>query len=352
MNFALESKSSLWTSIKFAAAATGVVLLGSAIMRSTRRIDLTGKVVVITGGGHGLGLAIAREFVQRGSKIALAGRDGDIINKAVAELQKNGAEVFGAPCDMSLEAEVKSFFSQVRQHLGPIDLLINNAGQCFVGPAVETTASDIESALKNIFWLQYYPTMAVLPEMRARRFGRIVNVTSIGGKLPVPHQAAYTIGKYAATGWSETLAVELAKENIIVSTVTPPPLSDGAPLHVHFRGQHEKEFLWFANTLLAPVTAANAEKIARHIVNAARYGDRERATSLRSWFPIRAFGLAPNITTMMLEQVDRWLPLPAKSSVRNGREIVENSSDPTIQALGEKLRAAEERYMPQPVVDG
>lgn len=347
MNVASKPLPSLPGPLTAVALLAGALLLTRAIVRTRRRIDLHGKVVVISGGGHGLGLAIARELARRGSKVALAGRNIDIIKRAVAELEAKGADVLGAQCDMSVQEQVESFLSQVRQHFGPIDILINNAGQCYVGPAAETKASDVRSALNNIFWLQYYPTMAALPEMRSRRFGRIVNVTSIGGKLPVPHQAAYTIGKYAATGWSETLTVEMAKENIFVSTITPPPLNDGAPLHVHFRGQHEKEFLWFASTLLTPLTAANAERTARHIVKAAEYGDTERTTSLRSWIPIRAFGLAPNLVTRLLKQADKVLPSPTDSLVRKGSDIVEASSSPTIQSLGEKLKKVEQRYMPQ-----
>jgi NAD(P)-dependent dehydrogenase (short-subunit alcohol dehydrogenase family) len=183
---------------------------------------------MITGGGRGLGLAIAREFLRHGCRLALCGRDGDVIARAVQELQGQGSDVFGASCDASDPVQVGGFVARVLERFGTIDVLVNNAGQCFVGPAVELETEDVEKALRNIFWVQYHPTMAVLPHMRSRRFGRIVNITSFGGKVPVPHQAAYAAGKYAATGWSETLSIELAKEGVYVSTLTPPPLSNGA----------------------------------------------------------------------------------------------------------------------------
>ena len=115
-----------------------------------------------------------------------------------------------------------------------------------------------------------------------------MNVTSIGGKVPTPHQAAYNAGKHAATGFSETLAVELAKEGVYVSTVTPPPLDDGAPLHVHFNGRAEEEFEWFARTLTSPRRATDADRAARAVVDAAEYGDGERTVSALSWLTQRA----------------------------------------------------------------
>lgn len=209
----------------------------AAARRRARRIELEGLVAVVTGGGRGLGHAIARELCARGCRVAICGRDAEVIERAVDELRAQGADAFGMSCDASDPEQVHRFVQAVVERYGVIDVLVNNAGQCFTGPAVELSPVDMFSALRNVFWVQYYPTMAVLPLMRRRRFGRIANVTSFGGKVPIPHQAAYVAGKYAATGWSQTLAVELAKEGIAVSTITPPPLRNGAPLHVHFNGQ-------------------------------------------------------------------------------------------------------------------
>lgn len=241
--------------VKAVGLAAGAGLALAAAARQARRIDLRGKVVVVTGGGRGLGLAVARAFLARGCRLAISGRDGDVIAGTVADLRRQGADVFGAGCDASDPQQVAGFVAQVVERFGAIDVLVNNAGQCFVGPAAELQAQDVEYALRNIFWSQYHPTMAVLPHMRGRRSGRIVNVTSIGGKVPNPHQAAYNAGKFAATGFSATLAAELAKDGVRVSTISPPPLNDGAPLHVHFNGRREREFVWFARALTSPLTA-------------------------------------------------------------------------------------------------
>lgn len=328
----------------------GAALIGRAAARRARRIDMFGRVVVITGGGRGLGFAVAQEFLERGCKVAICGRDGDTIAKALRAWRGQGADVFGGACDASNPAAVKTFMQEVLDHFGVIDVLVNNAGQCFVGPAVELRPDEVESALRNIFWVHYYPTMAVLPHMRRRGFGRIVNITSIGGKLPMPHQAAYAVGKYAATGWSETLTAELAKEGICVSTITPPPLKNGAPLHVHFNGRVEDEFRWFAKTLTSRLVATGADRTARVVVDAAEHGDPERAVSLWCWLAIRAHGLLPNLTASTLALADRQLPPPAHPGLTSGTtlgmDLLRKTQDAELQALGATARSDAKRYEP------
>ena len=330
--------------------AIGAGWAAAAAARRARRIELRGRVVVITGGGRGLGFAIAREFLQRGCRLAICGRDGDVIARAVADLQRRGADVFGAACDASDPTQVQAFIVQVLERFGVIDVLVNNAGQCFVGPAVELRAEDAHEALRHIFWTQFHPTQAVLPHMRARRFGRIVNVTSIGGKMPTPHQAAYAIGKYAATGWSETLAVELPKDGVYVSTITPPPLRNGAPLHVNFNGRREQEFQWFTYGLTAPWISTSAERTARVVADAAAHGDAERAVSVISWLSARAQGLAPNLTRWAFSRVDRSLPPPAEpgetTPMRLGQEVLESGVEAKTLELGARTRVDERRYQP------
>ncbi|HKU44359.1 MAG TPA: SDR family NAD(P)-dependent oxidoreductase [Polyangiales bacterium] len=338
------------------ARTLGLALLGGAacwaLVRQKRRIPLRGAVAVVTGGGRGLGYAIARELATAGCKLALCGRDGQTIARAVWALRGRGVEVMGRACDLSDEVEARKFIDDVVEHYGRIDVLINNAAQCFVGPAVELHAQDVEYALRNIFWTQFFPTMAVLPHMRRQRAGRIVNVTSIGGKFPTPHQAAYAAGKFAATGWSETLAVELRKDGIHVSTVTPPPLSDGAPLHAHFNGRAEDEFVWFARTLTSPLRAISAQRTARAVVSAARYGDAERAVSAAAWFASRLQGSAPNLVSRVLSAVDRRLPAAGPPGVRSrmrlGMDVVADSEDARVRALGRAAHADELRNLPQP----
>lgn len=333
-----------------AAGAAG--LFGALAQRRARRLDLRGRVAVVTGGGRGLGLAIARELQRRGCTLAICGREGDVILRAVDELAQGPGAVFGMTCDAADPLQVEAFVAQVLDRFGAIDVLVNNAGQCFVGPAAELREDDVEAALRNIFWVQFHPTMAALPHMRARRAGRIVNITSIGGKVPLPHLAAYAVGKFAATGWSETLAAEVAKDGVYVSTITPPPLDNGAPLTVRFAGRREQEFRWFARMLTAPWSATDTDRVARIVVDAAEYGDRERTASALAWLGARLHGAAPNLMSRLLAAVDRRLPAAgepgARSAMRPGFEVVGRSSDPTVQRLGAAARRDARRYRPHP----
>ncbi|MFP2906734.1 SDR family NAD(P)-dependent oxidoreductase [Pyxidicoccus sp. 3LFB2] len=328
----------------------GAGLLLSSAARRMRRIDLHGRVVVITGGARGLGFAIARAFLQRGCKLAICGRNDESVAKAVETLRSEGGDVFGGACDASDAEQVRAFVAQVVERFGTIDVLVNNAGQCFAGPASQLDAETVEKALRGIFWVQFHPTMAVLPHMRSRRFGRIVNITSISGKLPTSHQAAYTAGKHAVTGWSETLSIELAREGVLVSTLTPPPLRNGAPLHVQFNGHAEEEFLWFTRILTSRLATTTADRTARAVVDAAEHGDRERTISALSWLGARVQGVSPNWMAWFMTLLERWQPpqgaVGATSRMRLGHDVVGNSQDPRVQKLATAARADAQRYQP------
>lgn len=328
-------------------------LLGMSVVAAAaraRRVDLRGRVAVVTGGGRGLGLAITRELLQRGCRVAICGRDAEVIRRSVEQLERQGHEVLGRACDASEPEQVKAFVEAVLARYGNIDILVNNAGQCYIGPAPELDPLDMLLALENIFWAQYYLTMAVLPHMRARKFGRIANVTSMAGKLPLPHQAAYVAAKYAATGWSQTLSLELSHEGIAVSTIAPPPLRNGAPLHAHFNGQREAEFAWFARALASPLSAISATAAARVVVDAIIHGQHERTVSAGSWLSARAYGAAPNLVARWLGWVARRMPPAAApgvaSPMRLGSIVARSSGDPGLKALAQRAASDEASYLP------
>jgi NAD(P)-dependent dehydrogenase (short-subunit alcohol dehydrogenase family) len=157
-----------------------MTLLGAgalwAAARRARRIELRGKVAVVTGGGRGLGHAIARELADAGCKLAICGRDAEVVELAVKELRMRHVPVFGQACDTSDERSVEQFINQVIDHYGAIDVLVNNAAQCFVGPAVELEAAVVELALRNIFWVQFFPPPCVPFERRIRLARRTMGI--------------------------------------------------------------------------------------------------------------------------------------------------------------------------------
>ena len=115
------------------------------------------------------------------------------------------------------------------------------------------TLADYQEAMSVHFAAPLIATMAVLPAMRAGGGGRIVNISSIGGKVPAPHMLPYVASKFALTGFSEGLRVELEKENIFVTTVCPGLFRSGSPRNAFFKGRYEDEYAWFATSDVLPV---------------------------------------------------------------------------------------------------
>jgi len=154
-----------------------------------------------------------------GCRLVLAARDAQELGRARQDLTQRGAEVLTIPCDVTDQEQVRSLVDQATQHFGRVDIVVNNAGIIQVGPMSTTTVEDFAHALDVMFWGTLYPTLAVLPQMRARRSGHVVNITSIGGMVSVPHLLPYTCAKFAAVGLSEGLQAELGQEGIRVTTV-------------------------------------------------------------------------------------------------------------------------------------
>jgi NAD(P)-dependent dehydrogenase (short-subunit alcohol dehydrogenase family) len=129
--------------------------------------------------------------------------------------------------------------------------------------------------MKTLFWGPLYATLAVLPQMRRRGWGRIVNISSIGGKRAVPHLVPYSASKFALVGLSHGLRAELAKDGILVTTVCPGLMRTGSPRNATFKGQHRKEYAWFSVNGSLPWISMDATKAARQILRACQGGDPE-----------------------------------------------------------------------------
>src|SRR5215207_5962336 len=201
------------------ALGAGAFLAARAAVRRSRWMEMDGRVVFITGGSRGFGLLMAREFGALGAKVAICARDVDELDRAVTDLVGRGIEVFAQRCDLLAEADVRRAVADVMTHYGRIDVLVNNAGTIAVGPMETMTLEDYRESIDLHFWAPLHASLAVLPQMKARGEGRIVNVSSIGGKVPAPHLLPYTAGKFALVGLSEGMRQELAKDNVFVTTV-------------------------------------------------------------------------------------------------------------------------------------
>jgi short-subunit dehydrogenase len=228
-------------------------------------------------------------------------------------------------------AQVAELVEVVTRRFGPVDVLVNNAGVIQVGPLEVMTLEDFEQAMAVHFWGPLYTTLAVLPQMRARRDGRIVNISSIGGKVSVPHLVPYSASKFALAGLSEGLRAELAKDNVVVTTVFPGLMRTGSPRNATFKGQHRDEYAWFSISDALPVTSIQAERAARQIVAACRRGQAEFVITTQAVLAVKFRALFPEAAADMLALANRLLPGPGGIGRRRakGRES-ESSLAPSL----------------------
>ena len=308
----------------FAAAGLGLGVLGRGLLKARKTTaEMRGSVVFITGGSRGLGLAMAREFAADGAKIVICARDESELDRASYDLKKRGAEVLTLRCDVRDREAVESAIDQAVAYFGRIDVLVNNAGVIEVGPVENMSVEDFKEAMDVMFWGVVYPTLAVLPRMVARKSGRIVNITSIGGKVSVPHLLPYSCAKFAAVGFSEGLRAELLGKGITVTTIAPGLMRTGSFLNAFFKGKQEDEAAWFGISSSLPLVSMSAERAASQIVEATRRGEAERVLTMPAKVRSHAHGAAPGVIADLLGLANLLLPRATKSKRRSvGRALM------------------------------
>ncbi|HZQ53114.1 MAG TPA: SDR family NAD(P)-dependent oxidoreductase [Bryobacteraceae bacterium] len=307
-----QTKAGAWlaaTALSGAAIAAGAAIL----KKGSQRVSLRGKVALITGGSRGLGLAIAREFGSRGARLALCARDEDELQSAREILAKDNIDAEYFVADISREAEIGVLLRGVLARFGRVDVLVNNAGHIKVGPAQSFDKSEFAAAMDLMFWAPVHLTFAVLPVMERQGSGHIVNITSIGGRVSVPHLLPYSCAKFAAVGFSNGLGAEVAAKHIHVLTVVPGLMRTGSYLNAKFKGEPQKEFAWFGLLGNLPAFSVSAGYAARQIANALERGRRICTISLPAKLLIVLETLAPELNRTLMELVNRTL-LPKSSA--------------------------------------
>lgn len=183
--------------------------------------SLDGKLAVVTGGTRGIGRAIAQALMDEGASVAICGRSEEDCRRAADELVSSGGLCTGKACDVSKPEQVSAYFEWADQHLGGVDILINNAGVGAFKPVAELTVEDwhkvIDTNLNGVF----YCCREALPRMVKRGGGFIINISSLAGRNPFAGGAAYNASKFGLNGFSEALMLDHRYDNIRVSYVMP-----------------------------------------------------------------------------------------------------------------------------------
>ena len=307
------------SALMIGSAAAAATLAVAAMRRRRPPMNLRGKVVLITGGSHGLGLALARQFARQGCHLVICARSEKELELARQDLRRYSIEdAFTVECDVSDCRQVDQLISAAIDRFGRIDILVNNAGVIRVGPVESMTIQDFQTAMDVMFWGTVYTTLAVLPHMRCREQGRIVNITSVGAKVSIPHLIPYSCAKFACAAFSEGMRAELQGTGIKVVTIAPGLMRTGSHLNAVFHGAEEGEAAWFSLGASLPVISMNAERAARMVVAATARGTAEQVLGSPAKMLALFHGIFPGLSADLLGLISRALPHGSQRTERGG----------------------------------
>jgi NAD(P)-dependent dehydrogenase (short-subunit alcohol dehydrogenase family) len=300
--------------------ATTLAAAAAYMLLPTRKRYYPGQVAVITGGSRGLGFALAQQFGRAGMRLVLAARHADELAEARQKLLEFGDvrhedDILLVDCDLTDPTQATRLIDATIASLGRIDLLVNNAGIIEVGPVENQPPEAYDRAMQTNFFAALHTIQAALPFLLYTADGScrgIVNISSIGGKIPVPHLLPYVAAKFALTGFSEGLHIELRHKGVRVTTVCPGLMRTGGEEHAHFTGQIEKEERWFKLSAKTPGIAADVGRAARQIYRAVQAGRAEMTITPQAWLAARIVGLAPETSQHLASLANEYiLPDPA-----------------------------------------
>jgi NAD(P)-dependent dehydrogenase (short-subunit alcohol dehydrogenase family) len=292
---------------------------------------------------------MAREAGRLGAHVVIAARDEAELLRAQRDLQAHNIQAAIVVTDVATEAQAQRLIAQVIERHERIDVLINNAGVIVVGPVDHMTVADFEEAMATHFWGPLHTMLAAIPHMREQGGGRIVNISSIGGKIGVPHLTPYCASKFALTGVSTSLRTELARYGVLVTTVCPGLMRTGSPFNAWFKGRHRAEFAWFAIADSLPLLSIDGRRAAAQIISAMQRGDAELVVSWPARLAVVAEAIAPNVVAKAMAFVNRILPAPT-GLLGNESHSGWHSSSPWAPSALTRLTersAAENNEVPQ-----
>ena len=221
----------------------------------------TDQVVIVTGGGRGIGRAVAMEFAAQGAHLVLAGRRMDALETTARECHQSGAKADIVSCDVAKDEDLHELIRHALTISGRIDVLVNNAGVVSGGRLDEIPGDDIGRMVGVNIWAPIRLSQIVLPHMREAKRGTIVNVSSVAGRVGLPFYATYCASKFAMRGFSEALRREVARDGIQVTAVYPGPTATDLMENVETDG--------------LPLSIATAQQVSQAIVRGVRWKQNE-----------------------------------------------------------------------------
>ncbi len=199
------------------------------------------STVLITGASQGIGRAIASQFARHGFNIVLAARQTDRLNQAAAELRANHHSAIAIPTDVRDPEQVQNLVQKTLDQFGTVDVLVNNAGIYVSGPVSQFSLDDWHQTIDTNLWGYIHTIHALLPHFEQRQAGTIVNIGSIGGKVPLPYLVPYTTTKFAITGLTQALRAELQHKGIHVCGIYPNLIKSSFLERAIFRGNSPED---------------------------------------------------------------------------------------------------------------
>jgi 3-oxoacyl-[acyl-carrier protein] reductase len=233
-------------------------------------LGLKGKVALITGASKGLGRAIAEELTKEGMHVSICARGQEDLEKAAAGLRRQDVTVVATQADVTQVQDVQHVIDETLKQLGRVDVLVNNAGDAWVGHTLTTTDEEWRYCMEVNFHSAVRFTRGVVPQMRKQGGGRIINMSTVSGRTPAPILPDYNSAKAAMLAFSKTMSFELAPDNILVNSVCPACI-------------HSPLWERLADSLV-PVMGQNREEVYQNLANQLialkRFGREEEVAGL------------------------------------------------------------------------
>lgn len=324
----------------------GLATIALRFLPSRHPYVLKDRAVVITGGSRGLGFSMAKAFLYEGAQVSLLARDAEELERARRQLERiPGARVLPLVCDITEPERLRHALEETHAHFQRIDVLVNNAGSITMAPFESMEQIDFEAQINLYLYAAIHASRLVLPYFRQQGGGRILNIGSMGAKIPIPHMSAYCASKFALAGFADVLGIEVAQENILVTTVHPGLMRTGSHVQAVFKGDQEKEFAWFASAGLTPGLSMDADRAAQKILECLKRGDAEALISAPAKLGHFVHSLFPELFRSTMALVARFLPHTQSKQHKTGAassgKFDQNVFAAPLRALG---RRSEQRF--------